>query len=510
MIRSNRDNRSGNDFDERIAYCREAVPDSQNAFPLWRAAAEAAVAIERGAEACDAGTGSCSVIAEAGMPSPDEIKRRHAAIEHNRKALELIDAGIERGGLQLPEIASPENFGVAFDLLSPWRDLARVRSWRVEQALADGNVRQAIHDVVALVRFGDLFSNAEGTVVHYLCGVAFRCFATDSLILMADQRLSWQAFEELFEAVNSSLQLPDGLERAMLVDFYATVLPLIERIPESAGIQQLIEVALTSDYGPQAPDLSGECLPDAETRLAWRHDRLLQVLQGHPQPFDKEGTIALMKWRLADAIDELRSPWAPRLMDFGTRLQRWRRQWHTHRLLQATRCWPFQLTPVCHVKGLGESDDARQWLAKMAHPLDRWFSVFRPLTDRDIPRVRRRLRSVSNPIGLLLAEHHAPFLTARQSMLQHRLYLAAAKTMLAIQMFQTERGRLPVALAELVDAGIVTAIPQDPYSRGALRYSSRDRFLWSVGQDGRNRRGRCQHSPKWAPGFCVRWKVPVP
>jgi hypothetical protein len=61
----------------------------------------------------------------------------------------------------------------------------------------------------------------------------------------------------------------------------------------------------------------------------------------------------------------------------------------------------------------------------------------------------------------------------------------------------------------VVDAGIVGAMPRDPYSRGALHYSAHKRLVWSVGQDGRNRRGRFQHSPWCFPGFRVRWTVPV-
>jgi hypothetical protein len=509
VILANHSNRSTNQLDQGIAYRREPVPDSANALPLWRAAAQATVAIERSEEACDAESASCSATDEVPAPSPDELKRRSDAIDKNRKALELIDAGIERGRLQFPEIPDPETFGVALDLLSPWRDLARVRAWRVDQALADGDVRQAVHDVIALVRFGDLFSNADGVVVHYLCGVAFRGIATSSLLSMTSQRLPRHALEPLLEAINASLASPDGLEQSMIVDFHKTLLPLIDRIPHEAGIEDLIDILLASHYATQSKGLSDEPVPDVEERLVWRRERLLQILQGHPRPFDKAETIALIQQRLGEAIDELASPWVPGLIEFGTRVRQWQRQWHGRRLCRATRCWPFQLTPVCGVEGLGESDQARQWLAKMAQPLDRWFSIFRPISDREIPRVRHRLRAVSNPVGLLLAEHHAPFLTARSSRLQHRLCLEVCQAVLAIRIFETLRGRLPAALAEVVDAGIVGAMPRDPYSRGALHYSAHKRLVWSVGQDGRNRRGRFQHSPWCFPGFRVRWTVPV-
>jgi len=60
--RSRRLDTSLRHLDQRIAYCRISVPDGQNAWLLWRAAAEAAVAVERPEQDCDAESCSCSLL----------------------------------------------------------------------------------------------------------------------------------------------------------------------------------------------------------------------------------------------------------------------------------------------------------------------------------------------------------------------------------------------------------------------------------------------------------------
>ena len=492
---------------QSVDFYRIPVPDAENAFPLWRAAAEAAVPIEVDEAACGAEACSWGAADEAPVPSQEEEHRRRDAVQKNHRALELIDAGVDRGRLQVPVIARPEDWDVGLGLIRTWGTLSRVRTWRIEKSLDVGDFQEAVRDAIALVRVGDMASNAGGIFVHYLMGVSLRRFATDALCLLARHRLPRHHYLELLEAVRLSARSSDGLQEAIVADFHLTQLPLVERLPESGSTEQLVDALLANFYCGEPCGLGPGPIQDLESRLTWRRERLLQILDGHSGPFDKAATISQMQQRVADGIGELESPWAVRLFDVAGHVREWRRGRNTYRRRWLGEEWPFQLNPVCPVEELGESQEVCRSLAELAAAVGRRRSMFLPVSDSVVPRLRRRIRGVRNIVGLLVSEHNAP-LEARSFMFRHRLYLTACQAMLAIRVFQTDEGRAPASLSELVDRGIIAELPCDPYVDRTLRYSRQRMLLWSVGEDRRNRRGDLDYTP--FPGHRVRWQVPAP
>lgn len=64
-----------------------------------------------------------------------------------------------------------------------------------------------------------------------------------------------------------------------------------------------------------------------------------------------------------------------------------------------------------------------------------------------------------------------------------------ALTTIALRRARDRDGRLPPTLDALVDAGLLNAVPIDPFSAQPLRYDAGRQLLWSVGPDGTDNQG---------------------
>ena len=90
-----------------------------------------------------------------------------------------------------------------------------------------------------------------------------------------------------------------------------------------------------------------------------------------------------------------------------------------------------------------------------------------------------------------------------------RLALAA---ILAIKIYQKEKGQMPASLQQLVELGYLDSLPMDPFSDGALGYKiTQDDFvLYSVGKDFQDDGGKVEYSDsgkvnQWKGGDYIFW-----
>jgi hypothetical protein len=78
-----------------------------------------------------------------------------------------------------------------------------------------------------------------------------------------------------------------------------------------------------------------------------------------------------------------------------------------------------------------------------------------------------------------------------------RTECAATQAVLAIRLYFAQRGRLPDRLEELIQAGLLTDAPLDPFSGKPLHYAHERGILWSVGDDGIEQGGDPEHDLVW-------------
>ena len=116
---------------------------------------------------------------------------------------------------------------------------------------------------------------------------------------------------------------------------------------------------------------------------------------------------------------------------------------------------------------------------------------------------------------LLFEELHTNHYTYKSdSRFNAKCLYEATITVLALKRWELEKGKYPVGLNELVEAGFLKEIPDDPYSNGALRYDRRgdDFVLYSVAGDFEDNNGAMStpEDDPWglnAKGDRVLWPV---
>ncbi|MBA3707422.1 MAG: hypothetical protein H0W83_01220 [Planctomycetes bacterium] len=163
------------------------------------------------------------------------------------------------------------------------------------------------------------------------------------------------------------------------------------------------------------------------------------------------------------------------------------------------------------------SVDGRQMMRDIA----RCLSLLDGVVESDWPVVKRRLRDVvdyavspaqRNAIDLLSAgkdpgddpvssdiltrEDAATLLWEAmvlpsleylaQSAVSIQAHLALARTACAIELHKRSHHALPSSLHELIDEGLLSDLPRDPFDGGLLRWDYARGRLWSIGTDGRD------------------------
>lgn len=78
---------------------------------------------------------------------------------------------------------------------------------------------------------------------------------------------------------------------------------------------------------------------------------------------------------------------------------------------------------------------------------------------------------------------------------------------IALARYRLRFSRPAPTLIALVEAGLLTDMPQDHCDRGPLRYDSKRRVIWSVGRDGLDSGGKPSKYPTWQQPDAV-WRTP--
>ncbi len=394
-------------------YHRVPLPDDQNALGPWREAIERHIPPDDDDPLWgkliygDGETGT-----PVAFPSGPEGERLRALLDRNQAALELLEAGIRRGRLQLPlrhgfDMESPDG-KVAISVA----ELSRMLWVKAKALEADGDCLGTWSSLIQYLRIGDMICNGDGILIDYLCGSCLRKSALNRLRALAESsNLPGTALTELRSIVENSLGSADGLAQCLRANFCCTDLVTIDSIPEGAELEKLVDRLLAAFYTNTCFTFSGspQAVEPSDDRVTWRRAQIISLLDGHPRPFDKIATIRLMGKRAAAGIHSLQRPRRPWVLGFA-------RAWRgllgclRRRLFSGLKYWPDQLAPVFPVDALGPSQEACAARAELAKDLAGHWDVasWQLPTESYLALCRRKLRRVRNPVGRMIAEQVAP------------------------------------------------------------------------------------------------------
>jgi hypothetical protein len=95
----------------------------------------------------------------------------------NEKEFAAFDAALASPDLRVPEFRPQEDL----KYLSEWKQLCTLAAIRANALFRDGMEREAFAEALKLVRWGNQIQRAQGSILHYLIGVAIK---TQGLTLM--------------------------------------------------------------------------------------------------------------------------------------------------------------------------------------------------------------------------------------------------------------------------------------------------------------------------------------
>jgi hypothetical protein len=233
---------------------------------------------------------------------------------------------------------------------------------------------------------------------------------------------------DLAVAVKHWLASAGKMAQCLKVDLCVFSLVELDRLTENVRRDSLVEELLDRHYAnaPLLPSTSAAEACDDDGRLAWRRERILYLLEGHPAPLDKIATVRLMGQTVADRIRDLQPR---RRVDPLAGWRRAARMYRRARFRYRSQQWPAQLQAAFPYEYLGHGPSARSRLGELrAHVAPDQWARMQPPTDPELQIVRRRLRLMPNPLGVLLADALlATDISAQEQLRRQRLITTLAR-----------------------------------------------------------------------------------
>ncbi len=388
-------------------YRREPLDDRQNALAYWDEAVAVMVGLDDALydELVDDKSDTCSLAISINESNADRVR---LFLEENGKTFELLHDGVRCGRVQFPELEE-EGGSVAEHAgsMNPLADLAQTWFILAQNQIADGDLRAAASELIALGQMGHMICCGEGLVMHYLIGSAVMGTALAGIqLLVAGHEVPDGVLADLSAAVNRWIEDAGDVAQCLRVDLCSYALREIDRLSKAGGTEALVDQSLERHYA-NSPMLDSENeQPDGafedDGRLQWRRDKILYLLEGHPAPFDKIETARLVGQLSAGRILDLeRPPWFDLVGLWG----RVKRAYRRSRFASRCRLWPGQLRPSFPYEYLGPGDDARRGLAEVReHVTARQWAGMQPPTDEQLDAARRSIRVTPNALGVLTAD----------------------------------------------------------------------------------------------------------
>ncbi len=382
---------------------------------------------------------------EKDLPSFTEKAREMAGAEREALAAKF-EPWIEdlKKCLAMDHFVAPlpkNGTGTLFPEYAKFKAIQKGIVFSAESALLNNDEERAVQLLLLADWFGDAGCMAGGSTIGLLVGLAIDAIAHRAIV----------------EAVTRTDFSEDQLKQLM----------------KAWGRQEVVELAtaalMDEVQGTTATEFARQKIQFAEQELTgddsgdWDAVHST-VFGGLSDPFDRAGSARIVAEAWGRVIDLLRVPYGPSKAVYQINL---------------ASVAPWSET---------ELNDVMDWPDKSLEELQ---------------SLRSKAKSTKNSYGKFLAGIMLPdpesFVRALTTFKSRGETL---KAVVGARLFEKRRGRLPASLDELVTAGILKAAPTDPFSGGELRYDSKRRVVWSVGEDLKNDGGNCE-AFKRGPDFVV-------
>jgi hypothetical protein len=431
------------------------VPPAENAIINWRRAAELEVALDSQQEHS---ISFCWVPGAKEPPSAD-LEGLQTWLKRNREARELFDASLKKASAQWPERIpqNPQPEMKALILLN------RARLFEADQFAEQGKFDAAADLLLGSLKLAQSGVEGDAAVIHYLIACRARSAAQDAMLRLACRK------EVPVPVVQRMLTNLPSLDSE--TNIYGRVLraEFIRDYHDHLDLKKLTET-LSKMSGTNAVLFLSLFPEDMRRAFQILLDPSLEPL--HPNPYDANEEIsdAIKHYRIYR--DNALASWAER--DGQVELD----------------------NLIAHTNLLEE----------IAPLMERLKDEPLPLSQRAAQRARSLYEQIKNPIGRVMDTSVIGFVGSDLKVFQVRAEREAARTYLALKIFERRKGKLPVTLSELVSEKLLDAVLIDPFCGRPLQYSQAKRRIWSVSDNGEDDHGESGNT-RWYQKDAV-WQIP--
>jgi hypothetical protein len=436
-----------------VQYQRKNLLDDENAWTIWEKAVEPFTRIEHSKARKYIEPG------EMGFPLNDA----EPWLRENTNTLELLDGGIARGKCRLPY--PDQGYHTILPYLGPLISLADTKLLRAKVRMREGQFEKAAQDLTGLLTMSELIANADGGLVHLRYGWTIDRRTTEGIAaLLRYPDVSSQVLQQLLSATTFSHDPVETLHDALRCEMECFLM-FADEWPDNLTNATETEIVMgVPPKGLKLPRTSEAARTNSFYIWAGAgsfgyHKALLS---GHPHALDKPATIGFYSEYLA------------------------------HLIQAATLPITAQQTNEPYGKFVTCSNELNQfWNSIPTITSNR--SHFIHLAGNDLVKARQALAQIDNPVGnqivlntvevMIQHPREKGYLSVVEQTAAWRLERVAMKTLLALRMYWNRSGTLPHELAGLVESGILTEVPVDPYTGSPLQYSKQGKFICSAARD---------------------------
>ena len=315
----------------------------------------------------------------------------------SRRTFELLREGVRCDRIQFPALEE-EGGSVAehAQSLSVLGELAQTWSLLARSHIVQGDLAAAS----AQLQMGHTLCRGEVLVMHYLIGSGIMRMALNDIRLLIGPKLSRSIVSELSDVIGRWKAEWAGAPQCVRVDLCCHSLREPSRLSKNSAPQALVDESLERHYPCDELLADEDDKAEEDDRLAWRRDRILKLLEGHPNPFDGAATAELMGRIVTDRILNLKHR---RWSNLSGQWHRLARAYHRLQEDRLVKLWPNQLRGSFPYEYLGPS--AQKRLAELQpHVSARRRAEMQWPGDANLPAIRKRLRGTKNALGLLVAD----------------------------------------------------------------------------------------------------------
>lgn len=361
------------------------------------------------------------------------------------------------------------------------RDVARLKQTCLKVHMAERSSAAVEKDLLDLLAIARLAADCDGYLVHYLFAAAVHAMAMEAVMVYARHPLaSHAALDKMRSVLPRCRPRVESLAQAFRIEMVYFFLPEVNRLPSDSDLPAIVEVLIRRHLLLNQKDAAVALTSGDQVKRV--RQGILSLFDGHPAPLDRAATVRLYTGAVATMLGDLSTPWLKRKQHLA---EKW---------LKEVEPWPRSLWYINDLSvSLFDTEERED-----------------DVSSQQVAAARTALLKVHNPIGKLILHYLSSFESVRRAYHVAQLRNDAALVVLAARRNLDETGRMPNGLLDLIEAGLLTTVPVDPFSGMPISYDRDRSLIWSFGFDEKDDGGDWDFEAEFPDGKDLVWRLPTP